>query len=207
MRILVTAGPTWVKIDDVRIITNIFTGKTGVFLARKFQRSGHKVTLLVNPSRIDKKPSGMEVVDFFYLEELSASLRELLKKTRYDLIVHTAAVSDYYLKKVYKGKIPSREEKLTLNLLPAPKLISTIRKMAESSFLVQFKLEISRRRLIDKAWESLMTNRADLVVANALCDIRKKYVAFVIDRNKNVHSVDSLDGVAEVILSAALHRR
>ncbi len=207
MRILVTAGPTWVKIDDVRIITNIFTGKTGVFLARKFQRSGHKVTLLVNPSRIDKKPSGMEVVDFFYLEELSASLRKLLKKTRYDLIVHTAAVSDYYLKKVYKGKIPSREEKLTLNLLPAPKLISTIRKMAESSFLVQFKLEISRRRLIDKAWESLMTNRADLVVANALCDIRKKYVAFVIDRNKNVHSVDSLDGVAEVILSAALHRR
>ncbi len=207
MRILVTAGPTWVKIDDVRIITNIFTGKTGVFLARKFQRSGHKVTLLVNPSRIDKKPSGMEVVDFFYLEELSASLRKLLKKTRYDLIVHTAAVSDYYLKKVYKGKIPSREEKLTLNLLPAPKLISTIRKMAESSFLVQFKLEISRRRLIDKAWESLMTNRADLVVANALCDIRKKSVVFVIERNKDVHSVDSLDGVAEVILSAALHRR
>ena len=48
-KILITAGPTWVRLDDVRVITNVFTGKSGVALAESLARKGHTVTLLLGP--------------------------------------------------------------------------------------------------------------------------------------------------------------
>ena len=49
MKVLITGGPTWVKIDEVRIITNIFTGRTALFLAKEFKRRKYDVTLIINP--------------------------------------------------------------------------------------------------------------------------------------------------------------
>ena len=49
IRVLVTAGATWVKVDEVRILTNRFTGKTGLSLAEGLKKKGYRVTLLANP--------------------------------------------------------------------------------------------------------------------------------------------------------------
>ncbi len=48
-RILITAGPTWVPIDNVRVISNIATGTTGVLLAWQTSAQGAKVTLVLGP--------------------------------------------------------------------------------------------------------------------------------------------------------------
>ena len=63
-KILITGGPSWVKLDAIRIITNVFTGSTSVLLAREFAKEGHQVTLLVNPQRAEglRKLKGVNVI-------------------------------------------------------------------------------------------------------------------------------------------------
>jgi phosphopantothenoylcysteine decarboxylase/phosphopantothenate--cysteine ligase len=191
MKILITAGPTWVKIDEVRILTSIFSGKTGLYLAKQFAKSNHSVTLLVNPHCLEQKIRGIRVIIFKYLEDFSKKITEELRKNKYDVIIHSAAVSDYKLNKVYQGKIPSGKSGLAFKLIPAEKIIKKIRKLAKESLLIQFKLEIKRKGLLEKAYKSLKENKSDFVIANALEDLRLGYKAFLMDKDKNTISLDS----------------
>jgi phosphopantothenoylcysteine synthetase/decarboxylase len=75
--------------------------------------------------------------------------------------------------------------------VPTKKIIKTIRRIARKSLLIQFKLEIQRKSLIEKAFKSLKENRSDFVVANALEDLRLGYKAFLIDRDRYVITLSS----------------
>jgi len=196
MKILITGGPTWVKIDEVRIITNIFTGKTALFLAKYFKKRGCKVTLVLNTQSIPKLPVNIRVIPFKYYQDLKNRLETELKKVKYNAIIHSAAISDYKLTKVFKGKISSEKRGLILKLVPTLKLIKMIRRLAKESFVVQFKLEINQSQLVDKAYHSLKKNSTDLVVANSLIDLKLGYRAFIIDRNKNIKEVNSKKSLA-----------
>lgn len=190
-KILITAGPTWVKIDAVRIITNIFTGRLGYYLAVNFSREGFSVDLLINPCFNILKEKNIHILKFSYWDEFRKKLKTLLVNNNYSLIIHSAAVSDYYYPSASADKIPSQRKKLTLVLKPAPKLTNLIRKYAKGSLLVQFKLEKNERGLIEKAYQSLKKNNFHFVVANALSRIRKDYQACVIDRDKNILRIKS----------------
>jgi phosphopantothenoylcysteine synthetase/decarboxylase len=194
MKVLITAGPTWVKIDDVRIVTNVFTGRSGLYLAQQFRKKGHSVTLVINPHCLGKI-KGMKVIPFHYFEDFKKAVSEELKSSFYDAVIHTAAVSDYKLRSVFKGKIASGKDELVLNMKPAEKIIKTIRRLARKSVLIQFKLEAERKGLVDKAYNSLVENKSDFVVANALRDLKRKYKAFIIDRNKDIIEVNSKPGL------------
>lgn len=202
MRVLITSGPTWVKIDEVRVITNIFTGRTGLYLAKEFKKKGHRVTMLINPHCIDRLPSNIKVKKFKYFEELKSALELELNAKRYDLIIHSAAVSDYRLRNPFKGKIPSGEPSLILRLTRVPKLIKIIRRLAQDSFLVQFKLEVERKHLLERAFRSLKYNNADLVIAHSLSDLKLRYKSFIIDKTKNVKEISSLNELFLSILQS-----
>lgn len=191
MKILITAGATWVKIDDVRILTNVFTGRTGLYLARELNKKGCSVTLLANPHCLDNKIKGVKVIPFRYFEEFKAKITKELKSNKYDVIIHTAAVSDYKLKKSFKGKVASGIDELVLKLTPAPKIIRIIRRLSKKSLLIQFKLEAQARGLVEKAYKSLQSNKSDFVVANALEDLKSGYRAYIIDKNKNITAFNS----------------
>ena len=51
-KILITAGPTWIPIDKVRVITNIFKGRLGIIIAKEAIKRKAKVTLLLGPGLI-----------------------------------------------------------------------------------------------------------------------------------------------------------
>jgi len=189
MRILVTAGSTWIKVDDVRILTNRFTGKTGLYLAKGLKRKGHSVTLLINLHCVGKI-EGLKVIPYQYFEEFKWEVAKAIKKQRYDAIIHNAAVSDYKLKKLLKGKIPSGRSR-SLKLVPTEKIIKRIRAKAPNSLLIQFKLEPKQRGIINKAYKSLRENRSDFVVANALEDMQAGYKGFLISKDKKVISLKS----------------
>jgi len=189
MKVLVTAGSTWAKIDDVRIITNRFTGKTGLHLAQGLRRKGHSVTLLVNPHCLDKI-KGLKIIPYHYFEEFRREATKTIKKQHYDVIIHNAAVSDYELAKPFKGKISSGRPK-SLKLIPTEKIIKRIRSLAPESILIQFKLEPKKRGIIDKAYNSLRANRSDFVIANALDDLKTGYKGFLINRDKKVITLGS----------------
>lgn len=196
MKILITAGATWVKVDSVRILTNRFTGKGGLYLARALKAKGHQVTLVINPHCVGRV-KGLKVFYYHYFDQLKSRLSSLLKKNHYQAIIHMAAVSDYQLKAARKGKIPSGRKALSFKLVPTEKIIKKIRKLAKKSLLIQFKLEPSRRNLKAKAYKSLKANKSDYVVANSLTDLGLGYKAFLIDSQKKVLDIRSKKALAD----------
>jgi phosphopantothenoylcysteine synthetase/decarboxylase len=103
MNILVTAGNTFVPIDRVRGITNIFTGRTGASIALHAQARGHTVTLLTShPETIESPPSERwEILPYRTFEDLQRLMRDLMAAGDLDAVVHCAAVSDYLAGGVY----------------------------------------------------------------------------------------------------------
>lgn len=198
MKVLITAGATWVKVDEVRILTSRFTGKTGLYLAKELKKKGYSVTLLINPHCVGKI-KGVKAIYYHYFDEFKRKIVEILKKECYDLIIHMAAVSDYKLKNTSKGKIPSGKKSLVLQLIPAEKIIKKIRKLAKKSLLIQFKLEPRRKGIITKAYRSLKENKSDFVVANALEDLSSGYKGFLIDKEKKVFPLGTKKALRDIL--------
>jgi phosphopantothenoylcysteine decarboxylase/phosphopantothenate--cysteine ligase len=181
--VLITAGPTWVPIDGVRVISNIATGETGILLARKLRDLGAKVTLVLGPCQECFSDKSIKVTRFSFFAELEKILKNELKK-KYDIVIHSAAVSDYCLKKVYGQKIRSDLKSISIRLVRTPKIIDRIKKISPETFLVGFKFEpgLSKTRLIDRAKRLIKSSDCDVVVANTVK--KNKYSAYIIDRER-----------------------
>ncbi len=192
MKLLVTAGNTQTPIDDVRCITNIFSGRTGGRIAVEAYRRGHAVTIATSVPKVLAElapgiafdPSRWQVRPYQTYDDLHALLIELVPGNRFDAIVQSAAVSDYTVAgcfvpdaagrptiDVAKGKVKGSHPELWLKLIPAAKLIDRIR--SEWNFtgtLVKFKLEVglATKDLFEVAEASRRHSLADLMVANTL---------------------------------------
>lgn len=102
MNILITAGNTQVPLDGVRVITNIFSGRTGAFIARAASRRGHKVTVMTsNPDHLTGLPDHHDpdrrttIVPYKTFDEYTSALEHGTRHGGYDAIILSAAVSDY----------------------------------------------------------------------------------------------------------------
>lgn len=103
--ILITCGPTWVPVDDMRIISNKSTGELGQTLAKDCISQGFSVTLLEGPVENPLHLEGeINIVKFKYYEEFCDLFTTELKKN-YNCVIHAAAVSDYKMKKTHQEKI------------------------------------------------------------------------------------------------------
>lgn len=203
-RILITAGPTWVPIDNVRVISNIATGKTGVLLANEARRRGAKVTLLLGPISNCGLDKSVNIIRFRFFNELKNNLIKELRTKRYDIVIHSAAVSDFKPAKIIRGKIRSRRA-YNLKLVTLPKIIRDIRCLAPEVKLVMFKLEdgISDKALIKKAKQAQNKIGADFVVANRI----NPYHSFIIDRQNNIVSARNKEELAKKLLGTVLNSK
>ena len=184
MKVLVTCGPTWVAIDDVRVISNQSTGAMGHAIAGEFRRAGAGVTLIEGPvTGGSLKARGIRVIKYQFFDELARALKAECVKN-YDVVVHAAAVSDFKPGKVFKTKIDSGRS-LILKLMPAQKLIDCIKPLAPESFLVGFKLESGiHAKDAARITRALFTESGcDLVVANA---VNKGYRGYAIDGDGHI---------------------
>jgi len=185
-KVLITCGPTWVAIDPVRVISNISSGELAHNLTRNFLKENAKITLLQGPVTDMFSCSSVKVIHFKYLDEFSYLLKQELKKTHYDVVVHAAAVSDYELKKRSLQKIKSNLNRLQLQLVPTQKLISTIKRIQPKAFLVGFKLETSsdKNKLLSRVKDLTKGSGCDLVLGNIIN--KNSYQAFVVDRTGKI---------------------
>jgi phosphopantothenoylcysteine decarboxylase/phosphopantothenate--cysteine ligase len=183
-KVLITAGPTWVPIDKVRVISNIATGQTGIFLAKELQKLGAKVTLLLGPIEACGLDKNINLIRFKFFDELRDLIKKELKSKKYDIFIHSAAVSDYRPLKTYSYKIKSDIKNLKLSLIPTEKLIEMIKKIVPYIFLVGFKLEtgVSSKKLISRAKSLIKRAKLDLAVANKIYN--DQYKAFILDGKK-----------------------
>lgn len=109
MKLLITAGNTQAPIDRVRVVTNIFTGRTGAMLARTAWSRGHTVTVLTShpetladlPLPADERSQRVSVLPYQTFDQLAELMQSQIKTGEYDAIIHSAAVSDFLCAGVY----------------------------------------------------------------------------------------------------------
>ena len=132
-RILITYGPTWVALDEMRIISNRSSGELGKTLARDLAKTGARVTVLEGPIADPLVLTQVKILKYKFFDELMGLLKKELKK-KFAIVIHAAAVSDYRLRRVYKSKISSSLKRLDLQLVPTPKMIDMIKKFLPNLF-------------------------------------------------------------------------
>lgn len=175
LRAIVTEGGTVEPIDDVRAITNFSVGRFGHDLARELIASGVDVTELAPRSSVERlgENDGAKYENFTDTE----SLRDLMldRAEVPDIILHSAAVSDYRASRRVDGKISSDSDSLTIELERTPKIISELREnYGSKAFITGFKLlsGVSEVELIGAAMKQLKDNRLNMVIANDARNLR-----------------------------------
>jgi len=200
-KVLITAGPTWVPIDKVRVISNIASAKTGILLAELARELRADVTLILGPVGEDYLGSSIKVKRFYYFDELHSLVKKELRENKYDIVIHSAAVSDFKTKKVFSEKIKSDSKNLTLDLESTIKIVDKIKKYSPRVFLVIFKLEfkLSKSKMIESARRTMRESGADLAVVNTFSN-RYPYKALIIDRDKIFYETNSKEDLTKRLL-------
>jgi len=195
MKVLITGGNTRVMIDKVRYISNIFKGKTSCNIANFFSKQpNYDVTVLGNPYIGSCLDDNISFKFYYTYDELFSLMEDEVKYGNYDIIIHSAAVSDYKVsniisnnKSINIGKIPSSFDKLNLELIPTKKIIDNIKPWGFKGKLVKFKsqVDMSDDELIEIAEKSRISSNADFIVANCLEWPSNK--AYVIGQDKKIN--------------------
>jgi len=184
-RILITAGPTWVSIDRVRVISNVAAGENGITLAEELEKQGARVTLLLGPANVSGLSKKIKLLRFTFFAELKNTVIKELRNHKYDCLIHSAAVSDYQPDKTLKTKVSSDKISWRINLVPTLKIIDLIRKTDPKLFLVGFKFEPNAKKteLLKAADNFMRRSGSNLAVANTLLK-NNKYLAYITDGTK-----------------------
>jgi phosphopantothenoylcysteine decarboxylase/phosphopantothenate--cysteine ligase len=176
VRILVTAGPTEEPVDAVRHISNPSSGKMGYAIAAEAVRMGAEVTLVTGPTLLDP-PAGAKTIRVRTAQQmLDACLQEY---EQVDVVIATAAVSDYRPAEVWQGKRKKGEEEWTIRLVPNPDILRTLGERKGKHVLVGFAAET--QELLANAQAKLREKNLDLIVAN---DVSQEGAGFRTDTNR-----------------------
>ncbi|MEA2066049.1 MAG: bifunctional phosphopantothenoylcysteine decarboxylase/phosphopantothenate--cysteine ligase CoaBC [Thermotogota bacterium] len=173
--VLVTAGPTREKVDSVRYVSNRSSGKMGYALAKAFRYAGSSVNLVSGPVNLEP-PAGVEKTKVETTFEMGEAVDKYTKNA--DIIVMTAAISDYSPKNPISHKIKKSEENLVIEMERTRDIISTI-KRKKDSILVGFCAE--DKEIEDRAVRKLKHKNLDIVFAN---DISKEGIGFDSEYNE-----------------------
>jgi phosphopantothenoylcysteine synthetase/decarboxylase len=181
MNCIVTAGPTYEALDDVRRITNFSTGRLGTELANFLATRGHHVTLLIGePATYAGERRAQSVKVFSTTADLRAELKSFSGK-KVDAIFHAAAVSDFTFGSMFireaagklkpftpSRKISTRGGSLFVELVPTPKIIAELRGWFPKTKITGWKFEADggRADALRLAKKQIADCSTDFCVAN-----------------------------------------
>lgn len=207
---LITAGGTREPIDDVRVLTNLSTGRFGAAIANALAERGVAVTLLGSQELLRSRTAidpAVKRVPFASFHDLARVLAETIAADPPDLLFMAAAVSDYAPVRA-EGKIRSDAEELTLRLVRNPKLLTRLREQCGAdTFLVGFKLlsGVSREELVSVARAQVAKANLDLSVANDLATFTEtEHPVVLVGRDEAVDVVGPRAQVAAGIVEHVL---
>lgn len=166
-KVLLTAGPTYEKIDPVRFVGNHSSGKMGFALAEEMAARGADVTLVTGPVCLDVQHPAVRRIDVTSAREMyQAVLGEAETK---DIIVSCAAVADFTPVVKADSKLKRGKENLVLELEPTQDIAGELgRRKREGQLLVGFALETNDEE--ENALQKLNKKNLDLIVLNSLKD-------------------------------------
>nr|WP_321357090.1 bifunctional phosphopantothenoylcysteine decarboxylase/phosphopantothenate--cysteine ligase CoaBC [uncultured Draconibacterium sp.] len=175
---LVTAGPTFEKIDPVRFIGNYSSGKMGYAIAEELAEQGADVTLVSGPVSVTTKKLGVTVVPVESAEEMYQVSVEHFKSA--DGAIMCAAVADFTPAKKEDEKTKRGKENWHIELQPTKDIAAELGKLkTNKQLLVGFALETNNE--LANAESKLVKKNLDFIVLNSLKD---KGAGFGVDTNK-----------------------
>jgi phosphopantothenoylcysteine decarboxylase/phosphopantothenate--cysteine ligase len=175
--VVVTAGPTYEDIDDVRYIGNRSSGKMGYAVAAEAARRGARVVLVSGPSALET-PANVELLHVRSAAEMHAAV--LTYAARAAVVVMAAAVADYAPRLRAEGKLEKTDAPMSLDLVRTPDILADLGAAKSNSgpVLVGFAAEAGDP--VRRAREKLERKHADMIVAN---DISRSDAGFDADSN------------------------
>lgn len=177
-KVLLTAGPTYEKIDPVRFIGNYSTGKMGFALAEEFAARGAKVILVAGPVNLKTTSAAIHRIDVVSAADMFEQVMQLADQC--DIVVSCAAVADFTPKQKSEVKIKRGQEELCLELQPTRDIAAELgRRKKKGQLLIGFALETNDEA--GNALQKLRKKNLDLIVLNSL---RDKGAGFGGDTNK-----------------------
>jgi len=175
--LLITAGPSYEPIDEVRRITNMSTGTLGCLLANRLHAAGFKITLLLANSSSYRGPIECpNVQSFNTADDLSGLLTALAGEKKWLGVLHAAALSDFRVQSVLDAqnqpltdkKIPSTFPEIRITLIPAPKIIRQLRRLFPESKISGWKYEPAgtKNQVLQKGWQQIAACHSDACIVN-----------------------------------------
>ena len=162
-RIMITAGPTYEKIDPVRFIGNYSSGKMGFAIAEECLRRGAEVTLVAGPVSLSCSKK-IHRIDVESCQEMYDAATQAFGKS--DAAILCAAVADFRPDMVADKKIKREKDNMQLNLVANPDIAATLGKMKqEGQRIVAFALETNDEE--NNAEKKRKKKNADFIVLNS----------------------------------------
>ena len=177
-RIMITAGPTYEKIDPVRFIGNYSSGKMGFALAEVCARRGAEVTLVAGPVALKTSHPNIHRVNVESCQEMFDAATQAFAQT--DAAILCAAVADFRPSEVADQKIKRVGQTMDIHLVPNPDIAAELGRMKrEGQILVGFALETNDEEA--NAQRKLEKKNLDFIVLNSL---QNKGTCFRSDENQ-----------------------
>jgi len=177
-KILITAGPTYEKIDPVRFVGNFSTGKMGFALAEVCAKQGADVCLISGPVQLNTKHPNIERINVVSAKEMYDEVMNRFYGM--DGAILCAAVADFTPVEEAQMKLKRENENLILEMIPTQDIAASVGDMkTDSQFLVGFALETNNEEI--NAIGKMEAKNLDFIVLNSLND---KEAGFGFDTNK-----------------------
>ena len=177
-KVLITAGPTYEKIDPVRFIGNYSSGKMGFALAEACAEQGAEVVLVSGPVDLHVKSTAIQRVDVESAGEMYEASTKHFPEV--DIAILCAAVADFTPEVTADQKIKRKGDDLVLKLRPTQDIAASLgAAKREGQLMVGFALETNDE--LNNAQEKLKKKNLDLIVMNSLQD---SGAGFRVDTNK-----------------------
>lgn len=192
--VLVVGGSSEEPIDDVRVVSSRSSGRTANELATAAFEEKANVNMWVG--RItEQEPSFVKCDEFNSITELL----EKAKGKKFDIVVVPASLADFIPPR-HKGKIPSSQGSLKLEMKPAPKFIEQVR--GHCRVLVAFKAEVGTEdEIVGRAKQRLKEVHLDMIVANSVSDVKRDTTrACLITKDSADHYEGTKRGLAKEII-------
>ncbi len=189
---LVTAGPTYEPIDDVRFIGNYSSGKMGFQIARAASLRGANVTLVAGPTSLET-PKNVKRINVQTSDEMFQAVKSELPGK--DCVIMSAAVADYKPVEKKSGKIKKTESRLDIETQKTVDILEHLGRNKSGFKLIGFALETKNEN--ESAIDKLMRKNLDLIVVNNPLKEGAGFggdtnVATLIDKNRNVINLEKM---------------
>ncbi len=194
-KVLVSAGPTYEKIDPVRFIGNYSSGKMGYAIAEELAERGAEVTLVSGPTQLDTKHTNIKRIDVLSARDMLDACEKSFEYA--DIAIMSAAVADYTPAAPVDEKVKRKSEAISIDLTATVDIAAMLgKRKTTKQLLVGFALET--QDAIVNAQKKLEKKNLDFIVLNSLAD---EGAGFNTDTNK-ISIIDQCNKIKEFSLKS-----